>query len=368
MVVNKFYKNIALPVNQWPLLDTTIADPGGVGQAAGDPCEYYNPVPWLASVASPTATLALSTLAVQFANPPAKVICINSSGAMQLATAWELVPLGRQQPGDRFTIAVTSLGEASRYDLNTAQLQTAATVADPTAKFVDTDNRVFVAPTTSALTAAAKLFTWDSSSSSWTLPYASLSQSPSAYPGTMIVNTDIPTSGLSSALATDYSSLLTLAAGPLQTAGLAAGQLPPGYLPLTAGDGLGTQVAYTLRAAADVLNQTGVVTPLVAGSAAGTSGTPPPAATAGGAIVPPPQASGGVDANTATSGVPSPAGSSSGAPESRTSSVALAANPGRTPGVNVGSLGAVLPVLFGLGVLGALTSAGSLLGPRGRRT
>jgi hypothetical protein len=369
MVVNKNYKNIALPVNQWPLLDTTIADPGGVGQAAGDPCEYYNPVPWLASVASPTATLALSTLAVQFANPPAKVICINSSGAMQLATAWELVPLGRQQPGNRFTIAVTSLGEAARYDLNTAQLQTTATVADPTTKFSDTANRVFTAPTTSALVAAAKLFTWDPSSSSWTLPYASLPHTPTAYPGTMIVNTDIPTSGLSSTLATDYSSLLTLAAGPLQTVGLDTGQLPPGYLPLTADDGLGTQVAYTLRAAADVLNQAGVVTPLVAGGGAGASGAPPPADTgfAGGAIVPPVQASGGVDANTATSASPS-GGSPSGAPAPRTSSVALAANPGRTPGVNVGSLGSVLPVLFGLGVLGALTSAGSLLGPRGRRT
>jgi len=81
----------------------------------------------------------------------------------------------------------------------------------------------------------------------------------------------IPTSGLPADAATDYSDLLTFAAGPGQTPGNGVGQLPPGYLPLTAADGLGGLAAFTVAAAADVAAQNGQVPPLtpVSGSSGG---------------------------------------------------------------------------------------------------
>ena len=85
----------------------------------------------------------------------------------------------------------------------------------------------------------------------------------------MVVYAAIPTSGLPAADATDYAALLTFAAGPGQTPGSGVGQLPPGYLPLTAADGLGGLAAYTLAAATDVAAQNGQVPALT--SAAGGS-------------------------------------------------------------------------------------------------
>ena len=366
MRVNPAYKGIALPVNQWPLLDSTIANSGGVGQDASDPCEYYTPIPWLPAVASPTATLALTTLAVQFAIPTAKTACVNSSPT-GLASAWELTPAGRQQPGGRFTIGVTSLGEAARYDLNTAQLQTFSTITDFSAPFSDASNRFFVGPNTASLEAAAKDFTYDSTSGDWTLPYASLGQSPGAYPGTMMINADIPTTGLPSTLATDYANLLRFAAGPGQETGLGNGQLPPGYLPLTSADGLGTQVDYTLRSATDVQKQKGVVTPLVPVT---TSTSTPPSTTADeGSSLPEVTNTGDVTAvSTRSSAVASPSPHASLSPSSTPSrSLSLAANPGRTKGIATGGLVWVLPIMLGIGVLAALGSASSFFAPRPRR-
>ena len=86
----------------------------------------------------------------------------------------------------------------------------------------------------------------------------------------MVVYAAIPTSGLPAADATDYAALLTFAAGPGQTPGSGVGQLPPGYLPLTAADGLGGLAAYTLAAAADVAAQNGQV-PALTSAAAGSA-------------------------------------------------------------------------------------------------
>ncbi len=59
----------------------------------------------------------------------------------------------------------------------------------------------------------------------------------------------VPTSGIPVADAKDYASLLQFMATTGQTPGSGAGQLPPGYLPMTAGNGVGTLAAYTMAAA-----------------------------------------------------------------------------------------------------------------------
>ena len=62
-----------------------------------------------------------------------------------------------------------------------------------------------------------------------------------------------------------------------QTQGFGVGQLPPGYLPLTAADGLGGLASYTQSAATDVAAQNGQVPSLTA--AASTTPTTAPAIT-----------------------------------------------------------------------------------------
>ena len=266
-------------------------------------------------------------------------------------------------------LAVTSLGEAQRYDINSAELQTADTTPsvsnsgpDYTVPFTDATGRTFVAPTDASLKAAASMLVADPATNSWSLPYDTLSSNPAAYPGTMLVNTDLPMSGLSTAQANDYANLLRYAAGAGQAPGLGNGQLPPGYLPMTKANGLGVEVAYTLRAATDVAHQTGQVTPLVPGP-----GSP------GDAVVAP----GSVSAltsplATSASAAASGSGSATGRPDS-TAPISLAAgSKAVTPNVGVGLAGLVLPVVLGVGLLGALGSAVSFYGPsrprrRGKR-
>ena len=68
----------------------------------------------------------------------------------------------------------------------------------------------------------------------------------------------VPTTGLPTADAHDYADLLRFAATTGQVPGDANGELPAGYLPMTAANGLGGLAAYTLKAADAVASQGGV--------------------------------------------------------------------------------------------------------------
>jgi hypothetical protein len=149
---------------------------------------------------------------------------------------------------------VVSLADARRYGLTTAALQTKS-MQDPTTKFTDGNGRTFVLPTEAALGSAASLLERDESSGTWALPYDALPKNASAYPGFMLVYADVPTSGLNAADANAYSQMLSYIAGAGQVSGPGVGQLPAGYLPLTAANGLGALAAYTRLAAVDVARQ-----------------------------------------------------------------------------------------------------------------
>jgi hypothetical protein len=77
-------------------------------------------------------------------------------------------------------------------------------------------------------------------------------QKADAYPLTMVIYALVPTSGVSKQKAAAIARFLTYVAGPGQVSGLQPGQLPPGYLPLTA-----HMRAQTLAAAALVRKQQG---------------------------------------------------------------------------------------------------------------
>jgi hypothetical protein len=90
------------------------------------------------------------------------------------------------------------------------------------------------------------------SDGSGTLQVNLTNKDPEAYPLTMVIYAMAPTNGLSHAKAAAIARFLDFAAGAGQTPGVRPGQLPAGYLPLTA-----KLRAQTRRAAKEVAAQDG---------------------------------------------------------------------------------------------------------------
>jgi hypothetical protein len=257
MVVNPNYKSIRLPVQSWPLLDTF--EQGAAYDTSSNPCLAANPVPFLPQVAAPVSTMATVTLNMQFSIANSQVLCTNAGGLDQ-----KLVSYGRETRGSRFLIGITPLADAARYELSSAALQTQVSPAAPS-KFSDSTGRTFVAPSDASLTAASSLLAPNPSEGTWDLPYGKFQTDPAAsaaYPGTLLISADIPTKGLPATDAQKYATFLDFAAFTGQTPGVGNGQLPPGFLPMTASNNLKEMAAYTRSAATAVKAQSGTVPPL----------------------------------------------------------------------------------------------------------
>lgn len=262
MVVNPAYKGIQLPVNQWPLLSTYVSTAfdnsatlvtclGSEVDPSGEPLDDL--------IAAPETTLEDVSEAMQFKKPNSTTTCHVSGGD---DTVHSLVAGTAQTPGQYFMLGITPLADDARYNLRAASLETTS--------------GTFVSPTDTSLEVATSLLQPDTTTHIWTLPYDEFhtSTASSAYPGTMVVYAAVPTSGLTATTAHDVATFLKFAATTGQTTGSGVGQLPPGYLPLTAADGLGGLSAYTLAVANDVAAQNGQVPPLVPSSGSpGTSTT-----------------------------------------------------------------------------------------------
>ena len=153
-------------------------------------------------------------------------------------------------------IGVTTLADALRYGLSTASLLTYTKPGTP-AKFTSADGMTFVAPTSSSLRNAAGLLVPDKAQHDWTFPYAlydkDSAKAAQAYPGSMLVYADVPTSDLpklhhQEVDARDYANFVRFAATTGQQPGGGVGQLPPGYLPMTAANHLGAEASYSRAA------------------------------------------------------------------------------------------------------------------------
>jgi hypothetical protein len=243
MTVNPAYKGIQLPVSQWPLLSTV--EPTAFYQSDNNDCLYNDPVPYQPLVAAPLANLESISESLQYTKPNSTTTCFQPDSSSTLGE--KMTTGGRQSAPHRFMIGITPLADTQRYLLQNAALQTTS--------------GTFVAPSDASLQAAAALLTPDPTTGTWPIPYTSFQQpaGASAYPGTLLVYAAIPTTGLPAADATDYAAFLQFAATSGQVPGFGVGQLPPGYLPLTAANGLGGLSAYTLAAATDVAAQNGQV-------------------------------------------------------------------------------------------------------------
>jgi hypothetical protein len=361
MQVNPNYRKIALPLTSWPQLDTYY-DP------LNNACIKDGKLPILPLIAGPVSDPSQVTFNMQYGITNSQTNCV-VTGATDSADSRRLAALGRQDTGIRFLLGVVGLGDASRYGLRTAALQTQKS-ASAAAKFSDASGRSFVQPTSASLLAAAKMLKPDIERNTWTVPYDELRTLPAgsqAYPGTMLISTDVPTKGLVPADATNFSKLLTYAAGPGQVEGAGNGQLPGGYLPITRANGLGALVDYTLAASEAVAAQQGVV-PSVAGAAvqpgnsggSSGSGSSAPSVASGGsltggslpAVVPGSGAAPGA-------GTAAPLVSGSTATAVPSASRAVAARPaGSTGALTPGWLAYAVP---GLAVIGLVSAAASLV-------
>jgi hypothetical protein len=351
MVVNPAYKKIALPVTSWPLLDTHVAK----FATGANQCLEQSPVPWLPQVASPLSNPALVALNMQFDTANSQINCRNNGAENQ-----KLVALGREATGVRFLFGLVSLADAARYQLDSAQLQTQRT-STGTGTFSDASGRTFVGPTDDAVRAAGTLMTADAAIGSWRVPYDrfATADGANAYPGTMLISIDVPTSGLARTDATNYATLLRFTAGEGQVAGLDSGQLPPGYVPLTDANGLGAFAAFTNKAASAVAAQCGSVPSVTASPAAGAdlcTSIEPPVVPQTGNGTPIGAGSGAVGSGPSTGANGQPL-----APGARIAGGKSTTTPTTTPiqvipvaktrGINTGPLGVALPVAAALALI-----------------
>lgn len=353
MVVNPFYAKIQLPVSSWPQLDPTYVD-------VHNNCISDGKLPIMPLIAGPVSDPSLIAFNLQYGISNSQVNCTLPTGIDDVNSR-RLAGEGREQPGIRFLLGVVGLADAERYQLNLAALETQKS-ADALDTFTDDTARKFVAPTPSSLAAAAKLLQPNTDLNTWVLPYDQLrssSKGVQAYPGTLLMSTDVPTIGLAPTDATNLANLLDYAAGPGQLSGTGNGQLPAGYLPLTRANGLDYLAAFSLRAAAEVRSQKGRV-PLVNGgySSISSPASPPANPAAPSNHSDSPTGGGTPDSNPAAL---APGSTAAAAPRSVSSASATPFGPavvlaGRTQPLTPGWAAFVVP---GLAVLGLASAAGA---------
>jgi len=306
MVVNPNYRGIPLPTYSWPLLDTWDA-PGMTEQNSPyGPCGRgtVSRPPYLSSlIAAPVQRLAAIGLAIRFAIPYEQW-CSSVSNVDGEIVDYRISRIPRQIPGVRIMLGLTSLGDADFYGLETAELETSSTAPVPPGAFT-TRRRTFAGPTGASLRAAFGTLQRNSQTNIWDLSAKKLRSVPSAYPGAMLVYADIPTTGLSAADAKTYSSILKYMIGAGQVSGDAVGELPGGFLPLTATNGLGVLAACTNEAVTHIAAQDGKLPCRPTAPPSSTHTTPSPGSTS-----PSPSTSTSSASGPPTSATPSPTTSS----------------------------------------------------------
>ena len=207
MRVNPAYKNIKLPRPEWPLLDTYIPE-------TENTCRQQNPSVYFTQLAAPVTTLRKISEALLDSWPNVQTKC-------DYDPATELFKLGRvdrQSYGSRFVLGVVSLGDAARFGLKTAALETKP--------------GKFVAPTDASLSRAIVLSEQEKPRLPFKLDQAAVARDGNAYPGTMVVYTAARLRGLDEATASTVAQFVRISTTEGQVRGSGNGQLPDGFLPI----------------------------------------------------------------------------------------------------------------------------------------
>lgn len=208
MKVNPSYKDISLPRADWPLLDTYIPE------TASD-CRQKNPGVYFSQIAAPVTTLRKISEALLDAWPNVQTRCDfdTSTGLYKLGR------IDRQSYGSRFMLGIVSLGDAARYGLRSAQLETKP--------------GTFVGPTNRSLSAAVQLMEQSKKYYPFVLDQADVRKSATAYPGTMVVYTAARLQNLAQDDADKVASFVRISTSEGQQPGSGNGQLPEGFLPIS---------------------------------------------------------------------------------------------------------------------------------------
>jgi len=286
MRVNPAYRGLSLPTDQIPLLDTFVP-------SSSLECRVQNPAPYLPLVAAPVSILRTIATAVLDAWPNVQTKCDRST----TSDPWKLGRVDRQGIGSRFMLGLVSLGDASRFGLRTASLQTKVAASAPT-RFADARGRTFVSATRESLSAAVSLGHQQSPLGPFTWTQQQVRAAGNAYPGTLVVYTAALLEGLDRATADDVSMFMTVSSSEGQRLGPGNGQLPEGFVPITPAGATGRLHVAAVAAAAAVKAQRPATAPVTgppSGASApgsstppggGASGLPGPAAGAGRSVLP----------------------------------------------------------------------------------
>jgi hypothetical protein len=248
MQVNPSYKKIRLPRSEWPLLDTYIPQ-------TQNTCRQANPNVYLSQIAAPVSTLRKVAEALLDGWPNVQTRCDYD----QVTNLYKLGRIDRQSYGARFMLGVVSLGDAARYGLRTAALQT--------------KKDTYVAPTEDSLAAAVDLMQLKEPGKPgkggdkggkggkggagneraqgsgakgrsltetqlaelgqpFVLDQADVRKDGKAYPGTTVVYTAAKLRDLDPADAKKVALFIRTATTEGQEEGAGNGELPAGYLPL----------------------------------------------------------------------------------------------------------------------------------------
>jgi hypothetical protein len=212
MVINPSYKNVEVPQAQWPLLDTYKPSDGS------NDCRKTNPTVYLNDIAAPVTKLNTIAQALVDAWPNIQTRC----DLDVTNPAKPVYKVGRtaerQTYGARFMLGVVSLGDAARFGLHTARLETS------TGKYVGADD--------TTMAKAVALMKQAKPLEAFTLDQAAVRKAGDAYPGTMPIYTVAKTSGLDKADAAKVAMFIRISTTEGQHRGSGNGQLPAGFLPL----------------------------------------------------------------------------------------------------------------------------------------
>ncbi|GAA1503200.1 hypothetical protein GCM10009788_03040 [Nocardioides humi] len=209
MRVNPSYKKIELPRDEWPLLDDFIPQ-GGTDCKVNNPSTYFN------DLAAPVSTLRKIAEALLDAWPNVQTRC--DTDLSVTPPIYKVGRVARQHYGERFMLGIVSLGDAQRYGLRTAGLETR--------------KGRYVTPTTESLTAAVRLAKQKGKRGPFALDMAKLRKAGGAYPGTMLVYTAARLQNLDKKDAAKVAQFIRIATSEGQRAGSGNGQLPGGFVPI----------------------------------------------------------------------------------------------------------------------------------------
>lgn len=311
MVVNPKYKNLEMPRADIPLLDTYVPE-------TQSDCRQKNPAVYFNQLAAPVTTMRKIAEALLDAWPNVQTRC-------DFDTSTGLYKLGRvdrQSFGSRFMLGIVSLGDADRYGLRSAALETKP--------------GTYVAPGNKSLAAAVALAKRGKVHRPFVLDQADVRRSGEAYPGTMVVYTAARLQNLAKDDAAKVAQFVRISTTEGQRPGSGNGELPGGFLPIEK-TGVTAKLFGAAQQTADAIEEQH---PPVSGPDDG----PGADGSSGGGVTPPP----GVPGDDQPATEPSP----STAPSAPPAAVAMPA----TEPVGSNLAGGLLPLLILLGAIGCVAA------------